>query len=613
VLDLREKLKNLPDEPGVYLMKNSKNQIIYVGKAKNLKNRVRQYFFDSANHSPKVQKMVENIADFDYIMTDNELEAFILECNLIKKYLPFYNILLKDDKNYPYIKITNEEYPKILITRRLQDDKARYFGPYTSTFLLRQTLDMVKKLFKLPSCKKNFEFGKKVSRPCLYYHMGQCSAPCQGNIPPEEMKKAFDEAANFLSGNHEKLIKKLTEEMYEASEKLEFERAADIRNKIEGINQIAQKQKVLSDDKIDVDVIALARDEDLAVFEVFYIREGKLIEKEHYTIDGVFDKDETMLMGDFVSQFYFKNTFIPHKVILSHNVDDIEFLAEILREKKGKKVEVRVPKLGEYRALCDMALKNANHTLGEERIKKLSELLKSNAADELAKALGIDRKLTRIEAYDISNTQGAENVGCMVVFVNGKPKKSEYRKFKIKYVVGANDYDSIREVIFRRFNRMLENDEKFMEMPDLILIDGGKGQLSAAKEVLASLNLNIPAFGMVKDDKHKTRGITSQEGEIHFNKAGAAFRLVAQIQDEVHRFSIEYHKTLRGKRNLESVLESIKGVGKVKLKNLMAHFKTINNIKEASMEDIFKVKGMDKKTAQNIYDYFHNGGDETKN
>lgn len=612
---LEDKLKALPEQPGVYLMKDIEGKIIYVGKAKVLKNRVKQYFQSSKNHSTKVLAMVSNIADFEYIITNTELEAFVLECSLIKKHKPRYNIMLKDDKNYPYIKVSiKDDYPKIFMTRTMDNDGARYFGPYTSSFLVHEMIDMVNKVFKIPSCNKQFPKDFKKERPCLYHAMGRCLAPCQGNVSQAEFKETFFKICDFLDGKHKKLIDELQKEMFASSDNLEFEKAADLRNQINSIKQIMQKQNVLSDNGRDIDFFAMAADEELASIEVFYVRRGKLTGHENFCFENAMD--EAYLMSDFIAQFYIRDIYIPSEIMVSSIPEEKDVLEELLREKKKLKVAIKEPLRGETKVLLDLAMKNAKKAMFDFKEKQLKFKSKQKALIELGEALGLAYAPKRIEAFDISNISGSDNVGAMVVFNDGRPLKSDYRKFKIKTVTGPNDYECTREVLTRRYSRLNSetaaiidgsldvDDAKFALVPDVILMDGGKGHVTVAHEVLKELGLDIPVFGMVKDDKHRTRSLIASSGEIELKPTGAAFRLMVTIQDEVHRMAIEYHRSQREKRATKSSLKDIDGVGDERSKKLMLHFKSINKIKTASLEQLQGVSGIDKATALKVFNYF---------
>ena len=617
-MSIKDKLLTLPDKPGVYIMKNSDGVVIYVGKAKVLKNRVRQYFHESANHTPKVAAMVRNVADFEFIITATEREAFVLECNLIKEHRPRYNILLKDDKTYPFIKITGERFPRIMFTRRAEKDGAEYFGPFTSSFFCREMIELTQKIFKIPTCKKRFpeDFGK--GRPCLYYSMGRCQGVCTGNISEEEYKKTISDATLFIKGKHKSLIDRLTEEMEDAATKLHFERAASLRDKINSIRFVAERQNVTILGNADADVFAFAaRDNDVA-FEVIYIREGKMTGHESFYFEGASGIDDSLLMEDFLSQYYTKeNVYIPKLVILSSETADSELISELLTEAKGQNVEVRKAFRGKFKELSSMALKNAEKTLSDKRAEQEKYRLKKSAAKELGEILGLSSVPSRIEAYDISHTAGSEAVGAMVVFVDGKYSKKDNRYFKIKSGVGGDDYASLKEVMERRFAHCLseyekissgeidEEDAKFALLPDLILMDGGMGQLKIATEVLSDMGLELPVFGMVKDDKHRTRGLVSGNGEIGINPLSASFRLITAIQDEVHRVAIGYHRKSAEKKMVKSPLLSLDGVGKATYEKLIKKYKTISKIKTLSEEELISFVG--KRAGESIFDYLHKG------
>ncbi|MGE4284799.1 MAG: excinuclease ABC subunit UvrC [Clostridia bacterium] len=620
MFDCQEQLKSLPDKPGVYIMKDKDNHIIYIGKAKVLKNRVRQYFQSSKNHSPKVQAMVFNIAEFEYIVTDSELEALVLECNLIKKHKPKYNVLLKDDKNYPYIKVTlNEEYPRILITRRIEKDGAKYFGPYTSTTAVRETVDLIRRVFWVRTCDKKFPRDIGKDRPCLNYHIKQCLAPCQGNINLKSYRQMFKDICTFLDGKQDMLIEQITKDMNHASERLDFEKAASLRDKINSIKQIAEKQKIISSTLSDQDIVAFAAGEAETCVQVFFIRGGKLIGREHFILDGASQLESHEMMTSFIKQFYNSASYIPKEIVLQSDIDEASIIQSWLTGKRGSKVYITVPRKGEKQKLIQMVSNNAFETLQqfEKKIKREKHFAQS-ALTELKDILQLDKLPLRIEAYDISNTGGIESVGAMVVFENAISSNSDYRKFKIKSIKGPNDYESIKEVLFRRFKRAKQEQEqiahdrldeekaKFIHLPDILLIDGGKGHVNSAKEVLKELGVAIPVFGMVKNDRHRTRGIVSESKEFNLAIDSNAFKLVTQIQDEVHRVAITYHRSIRGKKILASELEAINGIGTIRRKQLMQHFKSIDGIKNATIDELLNVVGIDRASAENVYNYFHN-------
>ena len=612
MFDIEEELKKLPQKPGVYLMKNEKEEIIYVGKAVNLKNRVRQYFQSSKNQLPKVQAMVQHIKEFEYIITDSELEALLLECNLIKKYRPFYNVLLKDDKAYPYIKITNEAFPRILMTRKMQKDKAKYFGPITDAFAVKETIDTIHKLWPIRKCKRNLPKDIGKDRPCLHYHIGQCSAPCDGKISQQQYQKMIEQAEQFIHGKHEQIIKKMEKEMYQASENMEFEKAAALRDKILSVKSIAQKQKMANTGLGDCDVAAFVRAHDEGLAQMFFIRGGKMTGREQYRLHSVENRTRSEVMTEFIKQFYSGTAFVPKEILLQEEIvpEEKALLEQFLAEKRGSKVLFTVPKKGEKQKLVDLAWKNAMISFEQfgERLKR-EEQRTIGAMKEIQDVLGLPDKLERVEAYDISNTQGFESVGAMVVFENGKAKHSDYRKFKIKTVVGPNDFASMQEVITRRFQhgvkeRMEGKEGNFSRMPDLILMDGGVIQVHAAQEVLSSFGMDIPVCGMIKDEKHRTRGIIFQEQEILLPPHSEGFKLLTRIQDEVHRFAIEYHRKLREEKAFHSVLDDIANIGKVRKKALLQKFGTIEAIAKAEVEELLTVPQMTFQAAEEVYQFF---------
>lgn len=613
MFDIKEELKKLPEKSGVYIMKDENEHIIYVGKAKVLKNRVRQYFQNSANHSPKVVSMVKRIKSFEYIVTETEVEALVLENNLIKKYSPKYNIMLKDDKTYPYIKLTvNEMFPRLYMTRRHEKDKAKYFGPYTSSGAIRETIDIIMKIWPLRRCLKKFprDIGKE--RACLNFHIGQCLAPCQGNVSKEEYDKMISEVIDFLNNKHDEIIKNLETEMNKASENLEFEKAAELRDKVIAIKKMRERQVIENMSMEDRDVIAFARADNEALVQIFFIRAGKMTGREYFHLNNVSGISRSEIMTNFVKRFYGGMPFIPKELVLQEQLEDEETILGWLSHIKGQKVIVTYPQKGEKFRLVELAAKNAIITLeqfGEEIKREKRRTL--GALEEIKNALNIDFDLDRIESYDISNTQGVDSVGSMVVFEYGKPKKSDYRKFKIKTVFGADDYASMEEVITRRFLRYVDetNEEnqngKFNKLPSMIFLDGGKGQINVVESVLDKLNINVPVCGMVKDDKHRTRGLIYHNKEIIFDTHSEGFKLITRIQDEVHRFAIEYHRKLHKKNQIKSILEDIDGVGKARRMALMKHFGSIENIRQASIDGLKEVDGITEKTAISIFDFFH--------
>jgi excinuclease ABC subunit C len=617
VFDFEYQLKMLPEKPGVYIMKNSQGEVIYVGKAKVLKNRVRQYFQNSANHSEKVRAMVKNIAEFEYIVTDSEGEALILECNLIKKYRPRYNILLKDDKHYPFIKITtNEDFPRIFITRNIVKDGNRYFGPYTDYSAVYETLEIIKKIFPLRNCKRYITENGERTRPCLNYHINLCKAPCGGHINRSEYRKIVEEIIDLLSGKDAKIIKDLRSQMDEAAENLEFERAASVRDKINSIEKVRERQKIITGTFEDEDFINIYSDEKDNCAQIFFVREGKVMGREHFILEDTAGEDKGEVISGFIKEFYGGTPFIPKSIYVS-SVEDSELLEEWLTAKRGSKVWIKVPKKGEKKQFLDMVEKNARMTLEQFKLKLLSEKeLHKVALNELTDLLNLDEAPHRIEAFDISNIQGVDSVGSMVVFEDGKPKNGDYRRFKIKTVKGANDYESMKEILQRRFRHGMEeikniqernlffSDGKFSVFPDLILMDGGRGQVNIALEVLKEFNIDIPVCGMVKDDKHNSRGLIYNNIEIGIKSDSNAMKLITRIQDEVHRFAITYHRSLRDKRVLHSVLEDIPNIGEKRRKELLKRFGNIESIKAASYEELLKTNSIDSKAAQSIINFF---------
>ena len=616
MFNIQEELKKLPDKPGVYLMHDKNDEIIYVRKAIVLKNRVRQYFQSSRNQTAKIQKMVSQIAWFEYIITGSELEALVLECNLIKEHRPKYNTMLKDDKNYPYIKVTvNEEFPRILFARTMKRDKAKYFGPYTSAAAVKSTIELARKIYQVRSCNRRLPKDIGRERPCLYYHMGQCKAPCQGYISKEEYGASVKRAMDFLKGNYKEVVEQLEKKMYEASAQMEFELAAQYRDLIRDVKQISERQNINQSDMEDKDVIALAKAKEEAVMAVFSIRDGKLLAREHYHMTGVEDSSMEEIMTAFVKQLYAGTPYLPKEIIVQYPILEEEVITKWLSERKGRKVSFIVPKKGKRHSLMELAYKNASTVLIQdgERIKR-EEKKTLGAMRELSELLGLSN-LRRLEAFDISNTSGFGNVASMVVFEDGKKKTRDYRKFKMKTVTGPDDYRSMEEVLTRRFlrgkNTLEKRDGKtdeydsFTRFPDLIMMDGGKGQVNVALKVLDELNLSIPVCGMVKDENHRTRGLYYNNEEIVFPRGSEAFHMITRLQDEAHRFAIEYHKNLRGKTQIKSVLDDIKGVGPERRKALMRHFKDIEKIKEASVEELTQVDQVTEKVAEEIYRFFH--------
>lgn len=600
MFDIQEQLKKLPAEPGVYLMKDENDKVIYVGKAISLKNRVRQYFQSSKNHTSKVKSMVKNIYKFEYIITDSELEALILECNLIKQYRPKYNVLLRDDKTYPYIKVTlNEDYPRVLKVRQVIKDKAKYFGPYTNTTAVNDTLEIIRNIYPIRTCNIDIEKAiKNKVRPCLNKHIKKCVGPCTGEVSKEDYGKMIDEIILFLSGKEEKLIELLKEKMNKCAADFNFEDAAMYRDKIKSLEDMIQKQKIdLGSSDLNQDVIAMARAHDEACVQVFFIRNGKIVGREHYILEGVMDSSRESILSSFVKQFYMSQDYIPKEIIIEDEVEDSFVLEEWLSSKKGQKVIIKVPQKGEKKSLVEMVRKNAVEYLEKfSNMNKLKYQKSIGALEELKNLIGLEKIPKRIESFDISNIQGVDSIGSMVVFTDGKKDKKEYRRYKIKTVVGPNDYDSMAEIVERRL--------KYGDLPDLILLDGGKGQVSSVKKVLDKYDVNIPLWGMYKDDKHKTKGLISQEKEIELDKTSNLYRFVASIQEEVHNYAISYHRSLRNKSLTKSVLDDIQGVGEKRKKALLTHFKNIEEIKTATFEELLEVEGMNKTSAENVYNFF---------
>lgn len=619
MFDFQEELKKLPHCPGVYIMHDANDNIIYVGKAINLHNRVRSYFRKNIGRGPQIDKMVTLIARFEYIVTDSELEALVLENNLIKEHSPKYNTMLKDDKTYPYIKVTvSEDYPRVLFCRQMKKDRSRYFGPYTSAGAVKDTIELINKLFCLRTCNRNLSKEVGGERACLNYHIGQCLAPCQGKITREEYQEQVKGALAFLNGNYQDTLKKLEQKMQRASENLEFEEAIRYRDLYNSVKQIASKQKMEESDGEDKDIIALACDDRDAVVQVFFVRGGKLIGREHFYMTHVSETPKKQILLDFVKQFYAGTPFIPRELILQEEIEDIQVIEQWLTGRKGSRVYIRIPKIGAKEKLVELAAKNAMLVLSQdkERIRR-EEGRTIGAVKEIASLLGLE-EVNRMEAFDISNISGFANVGSMVVFEKGKPKKSDYRKFKIKTVSGPDDYACMKEVLTRRFTHGMEErkilDDKelenefgsFTKFPDLLMMDGGRGQVNIAFQVLEELRLNIPVCGMVKDDNHNTRGLYFNNKEIDIDRRSEGFKLITRIQDEAHRFAIEYHRSLRSKAQVKSVLDEIPGVGPTRRKALMKHFTSIEEIKQAEFETLLEAEGMNRAAAQSVYDFFHN-------
>ncbi|MCR1952204.1 MULTISPECIES: excinuclease ABC subunit UvrC [unclassified Clostridium] len=617
MFDFDYHLKNLPEKPGVYIMKNSLGEIIYVGKAKILKNRVRSYFQNSKNHSEKVRVMVKNISEFEYIVTDSEMEALILECNLIKKHSPRYNIALKDDKFYPFIKITtNDDYPRVFVTRKYAKDGAKYFGPYTNGTAVYETITLINKIFPIRTCKLLINEGGEKVRPCLNYHIKKCVAPCAGYVTKEQYGEMINDIMDILNGKDKTIIKALKSDMEDASMNLEFEKAAKYRDKILAIEAIVEKQKIFKTMEGDEDFINIYQDEKDSCIQVFFSRDGKVTGREHFIFENTADDKIGEVLEDFITSFYGGTAKIP-KTIYLPDIDDSELIEDFLTIKRGAKAWVKIPQKGQKKDMLEMVRNNAKITLEQFKDKFLQEKeINRISLEELQYLLDLDEAPFRIEAYDISNIQGVDSVGTMVVFEEGKSKNSDYRRFRIKSVKGANDYDSMREILERRFSHGLEeikkiqernlnfSSGKFSSFPDLIMMDGGKGQVNVALEVLEKLNINIPVCGLVKDDKHQTRGIIYNNKELIINRSSNLMQMIRRIQDEVHRFAITYHRTLRDKRTLHSILEDIPNVGEKRRRNLLMKFGSVENIKNATLDELLETPSIDKKAAQSIIDYF---------
>lgn len=610
--NIQEELKKLPGKPGVYLMHDEKDAIIYVGKAISLKNRVRQYFQSSRNKGAKIEQMVTHISRFEYIVTDSELEALVLECNLIKEHRPKYNTMLMDDKTYPFIKVTvNEPFPRVMMARRMKKDKAKYFGPYTSAGAVKDTIELIRKLYHIRSCNRSLpkDIGKE--RPCLNYHIHQCHAPCQGYISREEYRKSIDEVVRFLNGNYDPILKELEEKMLDASDNLEFEKAIEYRELLASVQKIAQKQKITDTAGDDRDIIAMASEGEDAVVQVFFIRGGRLIGRDHFYLKIAENDTKSEILSSFIKQFYAGTPYIPAELMLPEEIEDQEIIEEWLTTRREHKVRLRIPKKGTKEKLVELAQKNAQMVLknDKERLKR-EEGRTIGAVKELGKILGLTG-IIRMEAYDISNTNGFDSVGSMVVYEHGKPKRNDYRKFKIKSVQGPDDYASMNEVLTRRFEHGLRErqDESetggFQAFPDLIMMDGGRGQVNIALEVLEKLNLHIPVCGMVKDDNHRTRGLYFNNVELPIDRNSECFRLITRIQDEAHRFAITFHRQLRSKGQVHSILDDIPGVGPARRKDLMRSFENIEAIRNATVDDLKELPSMNEKSAQEVYKFFH--------
>ncbi len=627
MFDIEEELKKLPGKPGVYIMHDKQDAIIYVGKAISLKNRVRQYFQSSRGKSPKIQQMVANIAYFEYIVVDSEMEALVLECNLIKEHRPKYNTMLKDDKSYPYIKVTvNEKFPRVIYARRQKKDKAKYFGPYTSAGAVKETLELLRKTYFYRSCSRALTGEKDTERPCLYYHIGQCKAPCQGYITEEEYRKNIEGILEFLNGNYGLLTKRLTAEMLEASERMEFEKAAEYRDLLNSVKKLTQQQKASDNEGSNRDIIAFATAEDEAVVQVFFVRDGKMIGREHFYLTGVRNEERPDIMADFLKQYYAGTPFVPKELLLGEQLrpEDETLIREWLSARRGGKVKLLFPQRGDKEKLIELAEKNASMVLQQDTEKiRREEARTTGAVKQIADWLGMPQ-ISRIESYDISNTSGFESVGSMVVYENGRPKKSDYRKFKIRTVAGPDDYASMREVLTRRFThgRKAQPDsseaaapkkppaslvlDSFQRLPDLIMMDGGRGQVNVALGVLEELHITgVTVCGMVKDDNHRTRGLYFNNIEIPIDTASEAFKLITRIQDETHRFAIEFHRSLRGKAQVHSVLDDIPGIGAVRRRALMKKYQSLDALRAASEEELAELPEFNRRAAEQVYRFFH--------
>lgn len=616
MFDFEEELKKLPEKPGVYIMHDANDAIIYVGKAVKLRNRVRQYFRPSHNEGIKKDQMVKQIARFEYIITDSELEALILECNLIKEHRPKYNTMLRDDKTYPYIKVTlGEEFPRVLFCRQIKKDKSKYFGPYTSATAVKDTIDLLHKLYQIRTCNRKLpkDIGKE--RPCLNYHIHQCQAPCQGYITKEEYAQNIEHVLEFLNGNYQGILKELEEKMQKASQEMEFEKAIEYRELLNSVRAVAQKQKITNTDGEDKDIIAMAKDDRDAVVQVFFIRGGKLIGRDHFYLRIGNEETESAILTTFLKQFYAGTPYIPKELMLQSQVEEPEVIAEWLSKRKGQKVYIRIPQKGNKERLVELARKNAELVLSQDKERmKREEGRTIGAMKEIAALLGME-EIKRVEAFDISNTSGFESVGSMIVYEKGKPKRSDYRKFKLRTVQGPDDYASMYEVLTRRFRHGLQEQQEledgsqelgsFNRFPDLLMMDGGKGQVNIALAVLEELHLDIPVCGMVKDDNHRTRGLYYQNEEIPMDKNSEGFRMITRIQDEAHRFAIEYHRSLRSKSQVHSVLDDIPEIGAARRKALMRNFDSIDDIRNAEIEELEAVESMNRRSAEAVYKFFH--------
>lgn len=624
MFDIQEELRKLPDQPGVYIMHDKSDAIIYIGKAVSLRKRVRQYFQPSHDEGIKKRQMVGHIARFEYIVTDSELEALVLECNLIKEHRPKYNTMLRDDKTYPYIRVTmGEDFPRVLFSRQIKKDKSRYFGPYTSAGAVKDTIELINKIYKLRTCNRKLPKDIGVERACLNYHIHQCEAPCQGYIGKEEYGKQVAKALEFLNGNYGPIMKELESRMQEASEEMEFEKAIEYRDLLESVRQIAQKQKMTNTNGEDKDIIAMASDDTDAVVQVFFIRSGKIIGRDHFHVRVGTEENTSDILVDFVKQFYSGTPFIPREIMLQQEIADISLLEQWLSEKRGHKVTIHIPRKGMKEKLVELAEKNARLVLSQDKEKiKREEGRTIGAVKEIAGLLGLP-EINRMEAYDISNINGFETVGSMVVYEHGKPKRSDYRKFKLRTVSGPDDYASMHEVLTRRFTHGMQEMQElkdkqmpkeigsFTRFPDLILMDGGRGQVNICLKVLEELGLELPVCGMVKDDNHRTRGLYFHNKEIPIDRHGEGFMLITRIQDEAHRFAIEYHRSLRSKSQVHSVLDDIEGIGSARRKALMRRFQSLDRIREASPEELAETESMNPAAARKVYEFFHGAGEQS--
>ncbi len=618
MFDIREELKKLPAKPGVYLMHDEKDAVIYVGKAVNLRNRVRQYFRPSHNEGIKKDQMVKQIARFEYIITDSELEALILECNLIKEHRPKYNTMLRDDKSYPYIRVTlGEDFPRVLFSRQMKKDKSRYFGPYTSAGAVKETIELIQKLYSIRSCRRSLPRDAGKERPCLNYHIHRCMAPCQGNVSKEEYREKIGCAMDFLNGNYQPVLSGLEEKMQEASDRMDFEKAIEYRELLGAVRQVAQKQKITNSDGEDKDVVAMASDGEDAVVQVFFVRDGKLIGRDHFHVSVRSGDSRPQVLETFLKQFYAGTPFIPRELMIQEEIGEAALLEEWLSKKRGQKVRIRVPKKGAKEKLVELAAQNARMVLSQDKEKiKREEGRTIGALKEIGELLGLDG-IRRVEAYDISNISGFEAVGSMVVYEKGRPKRSDYRKFKLRTVTGPDDYGSMHEVLTRRFSHGIREREErreqemdpeygsFTRFPDLIMMDGGKGQVNVALQALGEMGLDIPVCGMVKDDSHRTRGLYYQNEEVPIDKRSEGFKLITRIQDEAHRFAIEYHRSLRGKEQVHSVLDDIPGIGPARRKALMKEFLSLDGIRAADVGTLARLPAMNAQAAQAVYEFFH--------